>query len=145
MVVSVFSSLACLLALLGLLFGLIWYALLGDVGVGVAGHTLTACSDLDMSESDSMDRDVIVIVFCVTESNASYVVVGKLCGEFYGERTKKYRPTSPYVLFFFATRNDFVTEFSNLAMDILEVQFSLLNSALSGPFTDSEDLPYDIP
>jgi hypothetical protein len=72
MVVSVFSSLACLLALLGLLLGLIWYVLLGDVGVGVgvAGHTSTACSDLDMPELDSMDRDVIVIVF-VTESNAS--------------------------------------------------------------------------
>lgn len=61
--VSFFSSFSCLLALLGLFLGLIWNVLLGDVGVGVAGHTSSACLDLEMPELISMDRDVIAIVF----------------------------------------------------------------------------------
>jgi hypothetical protein len=58
---------SCLLvALLEPLFGLVWYVLLGDdgVGVGVAGHTPSACSDLEMPESDCMDKDVMAIGFC---------------------------------------------------------------------------------
>jgi hypothetical protein len=110
------SSLSCLLAcpLLGLLFGLIGYVLLGDDGVGVAGHTSLGCSDLEMPELDLVDRDFIVIGFCeqqlklLTSSGRMllYVAVGNLIAK----EQKLYRPTCPNLkpmMFFLVTINDF--------------------------------------